>query len=41
MANYKRRKPRRKCRCTLCTQLRWLGNKKARINPRDAKRMEG
>ena len=30
MANYKRKKPRRSCKCTLCTGLRWLGNSKAK-----------
>lgn len=30
MANYKRKKSRRSCRCTMCTQLRWLGNSKSR-----------
>jgi len=30
MANFKRKKPRRSCRCTICTQLRWLGNSAGR-----------
>ena len=30
MANYKRKKPRRACRCTLCTQLRWMGNSQSK-----------
>jgi len=30
MANYKRKKARRSCRCTLCTKLRWLGNSEER-----------
>ena len=30
MANHKRKKSRRQVRCTLCTQVRWMGNTKAR-----------
>jgi len=30
MANYKRKKPRRSCKCTLCTNFRWLGNSAAK-----------
>ena len=26
MANYKRKKSKRACKCTLCTKFRWLGN---------------
>ncbi len=30
MANFKRKKSKRSVRCTLCTPLRWLGNKSDR-----------
>ena len=30
MANFKRTKPRRSCKCTMCTKFRWLGNSKDR-----------
>lgn len=26
MAHYKRKKPKRQVRCTMCTQHRWFGN---------------
>lgn len=35
--NYKRHKPRRQVRCTLCTKLRWLGNSSERKTRRDLK----
>lgn len=30
MANYKRKKSKRSCRCTLCTKFAWMGNSKHR-----------
>lgn len=30
MSHYKRKKPKRQCRCTLCTQFRWMGNSDSR-----------
>lgn len=31
MANWKRKKCRKRVRCTLCTDVRWLGNKSSRL----------
>lgn len=31
MANFKRKKCRRQVRCTLCTDVRWRGNKSTRL----------
>lgn len=28
--NFKRKKTKRRVRCTLCTQFRWMGNSKGR-----------
>ena len=40
MANFKRKKARRKCRCTMCTQLRWMGNSKGRKRIRDLRKLQ-
>lgn len=33
MSNFKRKKTRRNVRCTLCTDVRWLGNNVGRTPP--------
>lgn len=35
MANFRRHKPRKQVRCTLCTPYRHLGNTKARFKGRE------
>lgn len=30
MANFKRKKTKRRVRCTLCTPVKWMGNNKGR-----------
>jgi hypothetical protein len=37
--NYKRKKARRNVRCTLCTDLRWLGNNNGRRKHSDSRNM--
>ena len=34
MAHHKRKKSKRRVRCTMCTQYRWLGNSKGRQKAR-------
>jgi hypothetical protein len=40
MANYKRKKPRRSCKCTMCTKLRWLGNSAGRKRISDIRNVD-
>jgi hypothetical protein len=35
--HYKRKKSKRNVRCTMCTQLRWMGNSKSRKRISDLK----
>ena len=35
MANWKRKRCRRVVRCTICTDVRWLGNRKGRFKAQD------
>ena len=38
MANFKRKKTKRRVRCTMCTKFRWMGNNKGRKRISDLKR---
>ena len=40
MANYKRKKSKRVCRCTLCTKYRWMGNSDQRKRMSDKRNDE-
>lgn len=40
MANFKRRKSRKRVRCTMCTPYRWMGNSKGRFDVNTRRRLE-
>ena len=37
--NFKRKRCRRSVRCTMCTDVRWLGNSEGRFKPKNARRV--
>lgn len=38
MANFKRKKPKRNVKCTICTPHRWMGNSRDRFKHKDYRR---
>ena len=38
--NFKRKKTKRRVRCTLCTQFRWMGNSKSKKRISDLKNID-
>ena len=38
--NFKRKKSKRSVRCTLCTPVRWMGNRKGRRKDREKARRD-
>ena len=38
--NFKRKKTKRRVKCTMCTQFRWMGNSKSRKRISDLKNID-